>query len=95
MQIIVFAIFLAMASFYIEERYQKLLFYLFSAINEAMFHIAKWVINLTPIGVFSLISYIIAKQGNLIVNFKISGSYCHNWVFVWNSFITIGRSVNF
>jgi Na+/H+-dicarboxylate symporter len=69
MQIIVFAIFLAMASFYIEERYQKLLFYLFSAINEAMFHIAKWVINLTPIGVFSLISYIIAKQGiDVILN---------------------------
>ncbi len=43
MQIIVFAIFLAMASFYIEERYQKLLFYLFSAINEAMFHIATAV----------------------------------------------------
>jgi len=39
------------------------LFDLFSAINNAMFFIAKWVINLTPIGVFSLISYIIAKQG--------------------------------
>ena len=69
MQIIIFAIFLAMASFYIEEKYQRLLFDFFSAINEAMFHIARWVINLTPIGVFSLISYIIAKQGiDVILN---------------------------
>ncbi len=63
MQIIIFAIFLAMASFKLEQKYQAVLFDLFTAINEAMFHIAKWVINLTPIGVFSLISYIIAKQG--------------------------------
>jgi len=69
MQIIIFAIFLAMASFYIEKKHQELLFDFFSAINEAMFYIAKWVINLTPIGVFSLISYIIAKQGiDVILN---------------------------
>ena len=63
MQIIMFAIFLALASFKLEQRHQDILFELFTAINEAMFHIAKWVINLTPIGIFSLISYIIAKQG--------------------------------
>jgi len=63
MQIIVFAVFLALASFNLEEKHQAILFDLFSAINSAMFFIAKWVINLTPIGVFSLISYIIAKQG--------------------------------
>jgi len=63
MQIIVFAIFLAMASFKLEKKSQELLFDFFTAINNAMFYIAQWVINLTPIGVFSLISYIIAKQG--------------------------------
>ncbi|MCK5855739.1 MAG: cation:dicarboxylase symporter family transporter, partial [Sulfurovaceae bacterium] len=63
MQVIVFAVFLALASFKMEQKHQDVLFDLFTAINEAMFHIAKWVINLTPIGVFSLISYIIAKQG--------------------------------
>jgi len=69
MQIIVFAIFLAMASFRLEEKYQTLLFDFFTAINNAMFFIAQWVINLTPIGVFSLISYIIAKQGiDVILN---------------------------
>ena len=69
MQVIVFAVFLALASFKMEEKYQTVLFDLFTAINEAMFHMARWVINLTPIGVFSLISYIIAKQGiDVILN---------------------------
>jgi len=63
MQIIVFAIFLALASFKLEQKHQDVLFDLFTSINEAMFHIAKWIINLTPIGVFSLISYIVAEQG--------------------------------
>ena len=69
MQVIIFAIFLAMASFKLEEKYQTVLFDFFTAINNAMFFIAQWVINLTPIGVFSLISYIIAKQGiDVILN---------------------------
>ena len=69
MQVIIFAIFLAMASFKLEEKYQAVLFDFFTAINNAMFFIAQWVINLTPIGVFSLISYIIAKQGiDVILN---------------------------
>jgi Na+/H+-dicarboxylate symporter len=81
MQIIVFAIFLAMASFKLEQKYQTLLFDLFSAINNAMFYIAQWVINLTPIGVFSLISYIIAKQGiDVILNL---------WAYVLIVFIVI------
>jgi len=63
MQVIVFAVFLGLASFNLEKKHQEVLFDLFTAINNAMFFIAKWVINLTPIGVFSLISYIIAKQG--------------------------------
>ncbi|MCK4440863.1 MAG: cation:dicarboxylase symporter family transporter, partial [Sulfurovaceae bacterium] len=54
MQVIVFAIFLAMASFKLEQKYQVVLFDFFTAINNAMFFIAQWVINLTPIGVFSL-----------------------------------------
>ena len=69
MQIIIFALFLAMASFKLEEKHQTLLFDFFTAVNEAMFHISRWIINLTPIGVFSLISYIIAKQGiDVILN---------------------------
>lgn len=67
MQVIVFAVFLALASFKLEQQHQDVLFNLFTAINNAMFHIARWVINLTPIGVFSLISYIIADQGIEVV----------------------------
>ena len=67
MQVIVFAVFLALASFKLEQKHQDVLFDLFTAINNAMFHIARWVINLTPIGVFSLISYIIADQGIEVV----------------------------
>jgi len=69
MQIIIFSIFLALASFKLEQKHQDILFDFFTSINEAMFHIAKWIINLTPIGVFSLISYIVAKQGiNVILD---------------------------
>ena len=63
MQVIVFAVFLALASFKLEQKHQDLLFDFFTAINEAMFHIAKWIINLTPIGVFSLLAYVVAKEG--------------------------------
>jgi Na+/H+-dicarboxylate symporter len=35
----------------------------FTAVSEAMLTMAEWVIKLTPIGVFSLISYVIANQG--------------------------------
>jgi len=81
MQIIVFAIFLAMASFKLEKKYQTLLFDFFTAINNAMFYIAQWVINLTPIGVFSLIAYIIAKQGiGVILNL---------WAYVLVVFVVI------
>ncbi len=42
---------------------------------------AQWVINLTPIGVFSLISYIIAKQGiDVILNL---------WAYVLVVFVVI------
>jgi len=81
MQVIVFAIFLALASFKLEQKHQDVLFDLFTAINEAMFFIAKWVIGLTPIGVFSLISYIIAKQGiDVILGL---------WAYVLVVFVTI------
>ncbi|MBD3794039.1 MAG: dicarboxylate/amino acid:cation symporter, partial [Campylobacterales bacterium] len=44
--------FLALASFKLEQQHQDVLFNLFTAINNAMFHIARWVINLTPIRSF-------------------------------------------
>ncbi len=63
MQIIVFSILLSIASLYLKDSEKSLLLNFFTAISNAMLEMAKWVIKLTPIGVFSLISYIVAKQG--------------------------------
>jgi len=63
MQIIVFAIFFGVASLHLHVNAQKTMLNFFDAVSEAMLRIAGWIIKLTPIGVFSLISYVIAQQG--------------------------------
>jgi Na+/H+-dicarboxylate symporter len=63
MQIIVFAILFGVASLYLAPKQQEILGGFFNAVSEAMLKMAEWVILLTPIGVFSLISYVIAQQG--------------------------------
>ncbi len=62
-QIIVFTSLLAVASLHLENSKREILYSFFDSLNEAMMVIAKWVIKFTPLGVFSLISYIIAKEG--------------------------------
>ncbi len=63
MQVIVFTIFLSVASLYLKQEHQDIMLDFFTAISSAMLKIAEWIVSLTPIGVFSLISYIVAKQG--------------------------------
>ena len=63
MQIIVFAILFGVASLFLKPSEQEPMVKFFSAVSEAMLKMAEWVIMLTPIGVFSLISYVIAEQG--------------------------------
>lgn len=63
MQIIVFAVMFGVASLYLSPSQQEPLKNLFSSMSEAMLKISEWIILLTPIGVFSLISYVIADQG--------------------------------
>jgi Na+/H+-dicarboxylate symporter len=63
MQIIVFAILFGVASLYLKEKEQKHMFDFFTAVSNIMLKMAEWVILMTPIGVFSLISYVIAVQG--------------------------------
>ena len=63
MQIIVFAIMFGIASLYLKQSEQELMVSFFTAVSNAMLKMAEWVILLTPIGVFSLISYVIADQG--------------------------------
>jgi Na+/H+-dicarboxylate symporter len=63
MQIIVFAILFGVASLYLEPSRREPMLNFFTAVSEAMLKMAEWVILLTPIGVFSLIAYVIAEQG--------------------------------
>jgi Na+/H+-dicarboxylate symporter len=63
MQVIVFAILFGVASLYLSKTQQAPLINLFTSVSEAMLKMAEWVILMTPIGVFSLISYVIAEQG--------------------------------
>ena len=67
MQIIVFAILFGIASLYLSKTQQAPLVNLFTAVSEAMLKMAEWVILMTPLGVFSLISYVIAEQGIEVV----------------------------
>ena len=63
MQIIVFSILFAIASLHLEGHRQETMLDFFTAVTNAMLTMAEWIIKLTPIGVFSLISYVIADQG--------------------------------
>ncbi|MEN8304150.1 MAG: dicarboxylate/amino acid:cation symporter [Campylobacterota bacterium] len=67
MQIIVFAILFGIASLHMEAHRQRTMLDIFTAVSNAMLTMAEWVIKLTPIGVFSLISYVIADQGIEVV----------------------------
>ena len=67
MQIIVFAVLFGVATLYLKKEQQEPLINLFNSLSEAMLVIAEWIIKLTPIGVFSLISYVIAEQGIEVV----------------------------
>lgn len=63
MQVIVFAILFGIASLYLEEQHHTVMLDVFTGISEAMLKLARWVILFTPLGVFSLISYVVADQG--------------------------------
>jgi Na+/H+-dicarboxylate symporter len=62
-QILVFVIFFAVAALHLESAKRETLQLFFEAVNDAMGVIAGWVIKLTPLGVFSLIGYVVAKEG--------------------------------
>jgi len=63
MKVIVFGVLLGVASLYLDKRDHQSLLHLSIALSNAMLKIAEWVIKLTPVGVFSLISYVVAEQG--------------------------------
>ena len=63
MQIIVFAIMFGIASLFLKPKEQEPMIGFFNGVANAMLKMAEWIILMTPIGVFSLISYVIADQG--------------------------------
>lgn len=63
MKVIVFGVLLGIASLYLNDKEHNTLLDLSTAMSNAMLKIAEWIIKLTPIGVFSLISYVVADQG--------------------------------
>ena len=63
MKVIVFGVLLGVASLYLSTKEHQTLLDLATAMSNAMLKIAEWIIKLTPIGVFSLISYVVAEQG--------------------------------
>lgn len=67
MQIIVFSALFAIASLHLKKERQLLMLDFFTAVTNAILIMAEWVIKMTPIGVFSLISYVIAEQGVQVI----------------------------
>jgi Na+/H+-dicarboxylate symporter len=63
MKVIIFGVLLGIASLYLAPKEHQTLLDLSTAMSNAMLKIAEWIIKLTPIGVFSLISYVVAEQG--------------------------------
>ena len=61
--IIFFTILFAIGALFIQETKRQTLYNFFDAVNDAMMVLAKWIIALTPIGVFSLIGVTVAKNG--------------------------------
>ncbi len=62
-QVIFFTVLFAVATLHMPEERQLPLKEFFNSLNDAMMVLAKWVIKLSPIGVFSLISYVVAEKG--------------------------------
>lgn len=63
MQVIVFGVLLGVASMFLKDAEHKLLLNFSTAVSHAIMIIAAWIIKLTPVGVFSLISFVVADQG--------------------------------
>jgi Na+/H+-dicarboxylate symporter len=62
-QIIVFTTLFAVFTLHISEEKQSPVKNFFVSVNEIMMEMAKFIIKLTPIGVFSIVSYVVADKG--------------------------------
>ncbi len=63
LHVIVFSILFAIAVLTLQNHKKEVVTRFFDGINDSMLTIAKWIINLSPLGVFALVSYIVAERG--------------------------------
>jgi len=63
LQIIFFAIVFALAILTIRREKLEHIYNLFDAINDGLMNLTRWIIWLTPIGVLSLVGYMVANSG--------------------------------
>jgi len=63
LHVIIFSILFALAVLTLQKEKKELITKFFDGINDSMLKIAKWIINLSPIGVFALVGYIVAEKG--------------------------------
>ncbi len=61
--VILFATFFAVAVLYIKQTKRELIVRFFDGVNDSLLKMAKWIIALSPVGVFALIAYVVADKG--------------------------------
>ncbi|HIC96967.1 MAG TPA: dicarboxylate/amino acid:cation symporter [Aquificaceae bacterium] len=63
LQIIFFAVLLGLATLKVSHSKREHLFKVFDALNEGLISLTRWVVKLTPVGVFALVGYLVADAG--------------------------------
>jgi Na+/H+-dicarboxylate symporter len=63
LQIIFFSMMLGLAMLTVGKQKLNHVYNLFDAINDGLVNLTRWIIKLTPIGVFALVSYMVASVG--------------------------------
>ncbi|RMD45624.1 MAG: dicarboxylate/amino acid:cation symporter [Aquificota bacterium] len=65
--VILFSILLALAVLFINQSKKEVVVKFFDGLNDALLIIAKWIIYLSPVGVFALIAYVVADKGLSVI----------------------------
>ena len=63
LQIIFFAVLLGLATLAVSKEKMVHVLNLFDGLNEGLINLTRWIIKLTPVGVFSLVGFIVADMG--------------------------------
>ncbi len=63
LHVIIFSILFAISVLTLQQHKKEIITNFFDGINDSMLTIAKWIINLSPLGVFALVAYIVAEKG--------------------------------